>query len=140
VVRSARAEATFAAIALALTALLTGANPSAAGSSPPYSATLVSDGYLASVVIDPARAGSNEVHLYLTSPGGSLSRPDSVTVTIGQPERGIEPIPVEMIPAGANHLQSLATDIPFPGTWTLTITAIYDTFSEVVFESTVAIR
>lgn len=137
--RSVRAELLFAVAAIVLTASLTGANPNAAAAAEPFSTTVISDDYLASIAIDPARIGPNQLHLYLSSPGGSLSRPDSVTVTMSESTRQVAPIEVPVFPVGANHFQALSANFPFAGTWVLEIRAVYDTFSEVVFTAEVPI-
>lgn len=137
--RSVRAELLFAAAAIVLTASLTGANPNAAAVGQPFSATVISADYLASITIDPAEVGANQLHLYLSSPGGSLSKPDSVTVTVAEPAQQVAPIEIAVVPVGANHFQALTTSFPFAGTWVLEIRAIYDTFTEIVFTTEVPI-
>lgn len=137
--RSIRAELLFAAAVVVITASLTGTNPNEAAAAEPFSTTVVSQDYLASIAIDPAQVGPNQIHLYLSSPGGSLSRPDSVKLTIAAPDRDVAPIPIDVFSAGANHYQALAANFPFEGTWQLEIRAVYDTFDEIVFTAEVPV-
>ena len=138
-VRSVRAELLFALAAVAITASLMGANPGEASPTEPFSTTLVSDGYIASIAVEPAGVGPNQVHIYLSSPGGSLSKPDSVTAVLEEPVKGIAPFEIALVSVGANHFQALGASVPFAGDWQLTITAIYDTFTKVEFVATVPV-
>lgn len=138
--RSVGAEVLFAAGIVVLTASLMGANPIAQVQRGPFSTTVVSNDYLASITVDPGRPGPNQVHIYLSSPGGSLSKPDSVTVELTDPAKGVNPLPITVVPAGASHYQAVDATIPYPATWTLTIRAIYNTFDEVVFTTEVPVR
>jgi copper transport protein len=122
-----------------VTSLLMAANPSQIIASGPYSSTLTSGGYLASVLVDPARVGGDDVHLYLSSPSSSLDQPDAVHVTIQDPARGVNPIALELEDAGAGHYISRAATFPYAATWRLVITARYG-FDEVVFTADVPVR
>ncbi len=126
---------------IAITGSLMGANPNVAPASGGiFSQTLTSESYIASIAVDPARPGPSQLHLYLSSPGGALERPDSVTVTIADPAKGVAPLAVTMVGAGASHYQSSGLNIPYPATWTLRITALYNTFDEVTFTTEVPVR
>jgi copper transport protein len=132
--RSLVAEVLLVALTLGVTGVLTGANPTAAAAAQPFSTTLVEDDFLATVTIDPAKSGvPAELHLYLSSPQGSLVEPDEVTVSISDTSRDVAAIDVPMTDSGASHYQALGFSIPYPGRWTLQIDARYGEFDVVSF-------
>ncbi len=96
-------EALLAVAILAVTSLLMAANPTRTDGPNPFSATLVSNDYLASVVVSPGRVGSNVLHIYISSPGSSLDVSDSVAVRISDPSRAVDPINIAVARAGAGH-------------------------------------
>jgi copper transport protein len=114
------------------------ANPSLAASSGPFSTTLTSNGYLATISVTPARVGSNELHLILSSASSSLDQPDAVTVTIQDPARDVNPIAIDVGKAGAGHYISNAATFPYAATWRLVLTARYG-FNEVTFTADVKV-
>jgi copper transport protein len=136
--RAVSIEALLAVGIVVVTSLLMAANPSLAASSTPFSSTLTSGGYLAVVEVTPARVGSNELHLFLSSPSSSLDQPDAVAVTIQDPSRGVNPITIDVTRAGAGHYISNAATFPYAATWRLVVTARYG-FSEVDFTADVKV-
>ncbi|HEX2782935.1 MAG TPA: copper resistance protein CopC, partial [Ilumatobacteraceae bacterium] len=136
--RAVSIEALLAVGIVVLTSLLMAANPSLAASSAPFSSTLTSNGYLATVNVVPARVGTNEIHLYLSSPSSSLDQPDNMTVTIQDPSRGVNPIAIDVIKAGPGHYTTNTATFPYASTWRLVITARY-AFNEVVFTADVKV-
>ncbi len=136
--RAVSIEALLAVVIVIVTSLLMAANPSLAASSAPFSTTLTSNGYLATVNVVPARVGTNEIHLYLSSPSSSLDQPDNMTVTIQDPSRGVNPITIDVIKAGPGHYTTNAATFPYAATWRLVVTARYG-FNEVVFTADVKV-
>ena len=136
--RAISIESLLAVAIVIVTSLLMAANPSLAASSAPFSSTLTSNGYLATISVAPARVGSNEMHLYLSSPNSSLDQPDAVTVTIQDPSRDVNPITIDVGKAGAGHYINNATTFPYAATWRLVLTARYG-FDEVVFTAEVKV-
>jgi copper transport protein len=135
--RAVTLESILAVVVIVLTSLLMAANPSEATASAPFSATLTSEGYLATITVAPGRVGSNEVHIYLSSPNSSLDQPDNVEVTIQDPSRDVDPISLTVSKAGAGHVISTAT-FPYAATWRMVVTARYN-FDEVKFNADVKI-
>ncbi|HSB87628.1 MAG TPA: copper resistance protein CopC [Ilumatobacteraceae bacterium] len=131
-------EAALGVAIVVVTSLLMAANPSQATAAKPYSATLTSNGYLATITVAPARVGANEVHIYLSSPSSSLDRPDSVRVTIQDPSRDVNSIALGIENAGAGHYISRGATFAYAATWRLTVTARYD-FDEIVFTADVKV-
>jgi copper transport protein len=136
--RAVSLEALLAVGIVIVTSLLMAANPSLAASSTPFSATLTSGGYLAVVEVAPARVGSNELHVFLSSPNSSLDQPDAVAVTIQDPSRGVNPITIDVLKAGGSHWISNAATFPYAATWQLVVTTRYG-FKEVVFTADVKV-
>jgi copper transport protein len=136
--RAVSIEALLAVGIVIVTSLLMAANPSLAASSTPFSATLTSGGYLAVVEVAPARVGSNELHVFLSSPNSSLDQPDAVAVTIQDPSRGVNPITINVLKAGGSHWISNAATFPYAATWRLVVTTRYG-FKEVVFTADVKV-
>jgi copper transport protein len=136
--RAVSIEVVLAAAVVVVTSLLMAANPSQAVASAPFSSTLTSNGYLATITVAPGRVGSNEVHVYLSSPNSSLDQPDAVSVTIQDPARDVNPITIDVTKAGAGHVISNAASFPYAATWRLVVTARYG-FDEVKFTADVKV-
>ncbi len=122
--RAVTLESMLAVVVIVITSLLMAANPSEATASAPFSATLTSQGYLATITVAPGRVGTNEVHIYLSSPNSSLEQADDVKVTIQDPSRDVDPISLTVSKAGAGHVISTAT-FPYAATWRMVVTARY---------------
>ena len=135
--RAVTIESVLAVVVIVITSLLMAANPSEATASAPFSSTLTSQGYLATITVAPGRVGTNEVHIYLSSPNSSLDQPDDVEVTIQDPSRDVDPISLTVSKAGAGHVISTAT-FPYAATWRMVVTARYG-FDEVKFNADVKI-
>ena len=136
--RAVTIETALAVVIVVLTSLLMAANPSQASASAPFSATLTSNGYLATIEVSPGRVGGNEVHIFLSSPNSSLAQADAVSVTIQDPSRGVDPIKIDVVKAGADHVISNAATFPYAATWRMVVTARYG-FTEVKFTADVKV-
>lgn len=83
------------------------------------------------VTVDPAKAGRNNVHIYLFDQDG---RPDDdfdgATVSLELPSQGLGPFNRDAVDAGNGHYQLVATDLPLAGTWSMTIKVKVDRFTE----------
>ena len=93
---------------------------------------------MAVVEVTPARVGSNELHLFLSSPNSSLEQPETVAVTIQDPSRDVNPIAIDVLRAGASHWITNAATFPYAATWRLMVTTRYG-FKEVVFTADVKV-
>ena len=136
--RAVTIETALAVVIVVLTSLLMAANPSQATASTPFSATLTSNGYLATIEVSPARVGANEVHIFLSSPNSSLTQADAVGVTIQDPSRDVDPITIDVVKAGADHVISNNATFPYAATWRMVVTARYG-FTEVKFTADVKV-
>ena len=138
--RSVMIEAFAAVVIVVFTSLLMASNPSNVVASKPFSVTLIDGDYLASITVEPGRVGSNEMHLYLTDAASSLVQPDTVTVEISDPTRDVAALQIPVTPSSAGHYTTSTATFPYATTWTLTVTARYNTFDEVRFTAQVRIR
>jgi len=136
--RATSIEIVLAVVVVIVTSLLMASNPSEAAASQPFSASLTSDGYLATITVSPARVGDNEVHVFLSSPNSSLTQADAVDVTIQDPSRDVDPIKIPVAKAGAAHWIANSATFPYAATWRMVVTARYG-FDEVKFTADVKI-
>ncbi len=88
------------------------------------------------MTVDPAKAGTNSIHIYITTPAGALDPASSVTVTITNTDRDVGPLPVPVEPAGPNHVTTSDMQIPFSGNWRLEIDALFGQFDQSTFTTT----
>ena len=66
--------------------------------------------------------GSNELHLILSPPGGSLQPVKNVVARMTLPTRqDLGAIPITLTSAGPNHYIGSGVQIPYPGTWRLEV-------------------
>lgn len=83
------------------------------------------------VTVDPAKAGRNDIHIYLFD---ADDRPDNdfegAEVALELPAQGLGPFNRTAVDAGNGHYQLVATDLPLAGTWTMTIKVKVDRFTE----------
>jgi len=72
------------------------------------------------VTVDPARVGSNEVHLYLLDSTGQLAVVDEIGLTATLPAVDVGPLRFEATPAGPGHVVATA-ELPLAGDWRLAL-------------------
>jgi copper transport protein len=129
-------------VILTATAGLTGATPpQQADATTAINATVsvVSDDQLAQIELLPAVTGGTTMHVTISSPAGSLNPADEITVTAELPAQQLGPVDIPTFPAGPNHVTTNDANFPIPGQWTVTVTARYGEFDQIVFTTDVAI-
>jgi copper transport protein len=84
----------------------------------PFNENVTASGVIAAVTISPGSVGSNEVHILITPPGGSIRPVSDVTARVALPSAGVPNSPVTLTSEGANHYSGTIT-FPEPGDWTL---------------------
>jgi copper transport protein len=126
-------------IVLGATGALTG-TPPPGNSSAIYSTTATDGDYLMSLTVDPTRAGPTEMHVYLSSPNGSLDQPAKIDATLSNPDRNITDVVVQLEPSGPGHYTSLGATLPFKGRWILTVQARYGEFDLKTFRASFEVR
>lgn len=84
------------------------------------------------VTVAPARAGSNQIHLYLFDRDGRPAEiAESLAVVLTLPPAQLGPIEREAVRAGPAHLQLDTDDLAVAGTWTVELRVRLDRFTEV---------
>ena len=76
------------------------------------------NGLIALVSLGPGHVGSNEIHINLTPPGGSLAPVAGMTARVALPDGGIPESPVTLKQEGPNHYSGTVT-FPRSGQWRL---------------------
>jgi copper transport protein len=130
--RTLRAEVALGAAALAVTGALAGYPPAVAVSAGPFSGSANVGPARAELTVEPARAGANEIHVYLfnRSDGRQYDAPKELRFEASLPERGIEPIRLEATKAGPGHYVVGAAALAPRGDWRLELVARISDFDE----------
>jgi copper transport protein len=122
--RTVRAELVGLAVVLGVTAFLVNVQPAAqaAGASGPYSTYVAFGDDQLNLVVDPNRAGVNEIHLYVLTPGGlpALASGDA-EVELRLPAEDVGPIIRPLQVAGPGHYLHIGPELAIPGEWVITV-------------------
>jgi copper transport protein len=148
-------ELIFGIAVLTITALLVNAQPARGALDVPFTKEVRTPKMVVDMIIDPAKTGPVDIHVYVLTPSGvNLYTPD-VTAEMSLPSKGIAPIAIPMVRGGPNHflackgppaqLGSTVTcsdkfAFPFSGKWHIVLRALRDQFNEVVVPVDVSIR
>jgi copper transport protein len=131
-------ELVLAVVVIALTAALVNRPPARTDVSRPFSEVIaLSAGGSVQAEVQPARVGTNDIHLYFLDERGLPSPIDAVEVSVGRV--GIPARRVTVTPVTADHASAYAVAFPAPGAWTIEVTAARDG-SETTAEFEVRIR
>jgi copper transport protein len=148
-------ELIFGIAVLTITALLVNAQPARSALALPFSKEFREPSMLVDLIVDPAKAGLVDMHVYILTPSGGNLFAQGVTAEMSLPSKGIAPIAIPMKRGGPNHflackgppaqVASTVTcsdkfAIPFSGKWLIVIRALRDQFNEVAVQTTVDIR
>jgi copper transport protein len=83
------------------------------------------------LVVAPAQAGSNQIHLYTFDPEGRpVELADTIDLELSLPSAQIGPIARTATRAGPAHAQLNGDDLAVPGTWQITVRVRIDRFTE----------
>jgi copper transport protein len=148
-------ELIFGIAVLTVTALLVNAQPARGALDVPFTKEVRTPNMVVDMIIDPAKAGPVDIHVYVLTPSGvNLFTPD-VTAEMSLPSKGIAPITIPMVRGGPNHFLACkgppaqvgstvtCSDkfaFPFSGKWHIVLRALRDQFNEVVVPVDVNIR
>jgi copper transport protein len=120
---SLRGEVLVAAAVLGVTAVLVNTPPGRDQLDRPVEATATVDGSTLQVVVEPARAGSNDVHLYFFDGAGTTPLAvDAVEATVATGD--LPPRRLDITPVTSSHVSAYGAVLASPGTWTLEVTAV----------------
>jgi copper transport protein len=140
--RTLRTEAALMAVVLGVTAALVAYAPPAAGGGgahTPFSASENLGPARMELTVDPARAGDNEVHVYLLNrrTGGQFDRVKELDMEAALPENGIGPLHLPADKAGPGHYVVRRTQLAPAGDWRLDVSARVSEFD--LYETTVEV-
>jgi len=129
--RSVRGELVFGAVVLAITAMLVNTSPPhSVASAGPVEVSLKAGKVDLGVHFGPSTfvggvhvAQPNVLHVTVTSPAGLPRDLVDAKATLSNPGRGVAPIPIKLSHENTGFYAGSNIVVPFPGTWTLTITA-----------------
>jgi copper transport protein len=140
--RALTAEVALFAGALAATAVLVGQPPPSAVSAGPQSASAALGEAQVDLTVDPALAGSNDVHIYLldAEDGSPYDELRSVSLDATLAERDIGPLEIDLRKAGPGHYTAPDAALGVPGEWTLEVTGRASRFEAPRAEIEVEIR
>ena len=148
-------ELVFGIAVLTITALLVNAQPARGALDVPFTGEVRTSKMAVDIIIDPAKTGLTDMHIYTLTPSGVNLFTPGVTAEMSLPSKGIAPIPVPLVRGGPNHflackgppaqVGSIVTcsdkfAFPFSGKWHIVIRALRDQFNEVVAPIDVNIR
>lgn len=131
--RSVWAEIATAALILVATALLVNAAPAktaVASAGGVAGITLRGDGLNVDVTLTPAVAGSNDVHVDVSTPSGAPKDVEELTVAFALPSRGIAPIDAPLRRLGPGHYLSPGFEVPISGEWRVRAKPLLSEFDE----------
>lgn len=91
------------------------------------------------MTFDPARTGTDTVHLYTLGPNGAQEQVLEVRASFSLTVQSLGPLPVTLHNAGAGHLMGGVT-VPVSGMWQLTVTIRTDDVDETTVRIPIGIR
>lgn len=136
--RTVLVEAVIGLVVIGLAAGMVGQPPRAAAPAIPFNQQITSNGVIAAITISPGSVGSNEIHVLITPPGGSLTAISGLTARVSLPAKDIPNSPVTLVSEGVNHASGTIT-FPEPGEWTLQLIVNVTPSDSVLLTTTVTI-
>lgn len=140
--RALRGEVALIAVVLGVTAALAGYAPATAVQSGPFSGSASLGPAELELTVDPARVGSNQIHLYLfdAESGAQFAGLKELGLTATLPDRSIGPLPLEPRRSGPGHYTVQGALLGVAGDWQLDVSMRVSAFDEYSAEVQVPIR
>ena len=140
--RVAGAELALMVAIVSVTAVLVSEPPARAEVAPrgPYATTAQLGDLELNVVVDPAAAGRNQIHLYLTNPSGQPTDVDEATVSATLASRQIGPLRLKAHRAGPGHFIAHGAQLALAGDWQLRVETRRGEFDAAAASVSVPIR
>lgn len=140
--RSLIAEIVVVAAVIAVASALVSYAPAATAASGPYAESAALGPIESQVVVDPARQGVNQLHLYLTeaASGRQFTAAKQLTVELSLASAGIGPLQATMRKAGPGHYVDDSLAIPKKGDWKLAVIVRVSEFDQFEHDYKVKIR
>jgi copper transport protein len=141
-VRAAGAELAIMAAIVGVTAVLVTEPPAKASVKAPklISDTVPIGNLEVNYTIDPAKAGSNEIHLYFFTPKGEPANVDDAKLSATLQSKGLGPVRIPLQRIVPSHYTTPAGVFPQPGEWQVTLEARRGEFEALTQTVTVPIR
>ena len=94
------------------------------------------------MVIEPAKVGPNDFHLYLFNrkTGAQVDRVKQMTVLLTQPEKDIGPIKLDIPRKGPAHYELLDQALGVPGEWEVEVNARVSAFDAYTATADIDVR
>jgi copper transport protein len=136
-----RIEVAVVTVVLAVTAALISYPPPATESAGPVSGSVAAGPDLLEYTIDPARVGSNEVHIYLfDNKTGAPVEIRSLELSFSLPESDIAPIEADVRKSGPGHYVAPAAELAVKGDWQASAAVRFSRFDEEITEFEVPVK
>jgi len=121
--RTVGAELALMTAIVGITAVLVSEPPARAQVAPtgPYATTAQLGDLELNLVVDPAVAGRNQIHLYLTNPSGQPTDVDEASVSATLASREIGPLRLRAHRAGPGHFVVHGAQLALAGDWQLRV-------------------
>jgi copper transport protein len=131
--RALRAELALLAVVIGVTAALASYAPPVSAEAGPFSTTTAVGPTTLEMDVDPARVGTNQIHIYFfdAKTGAQYSRGKELTVTATLPDKRIGPLPLTVQDAGPGHYIVQKAFLNAPGDWELDLTLRISKFDEI---------
>lgn len=121
--RSVRWEVVAAVGVLAVTAVLIDQPPGRTAVDRPFNGYETSDELMVQLTVQPARTGTNDMHLYFYDAASGAQLPvDAVELTAATD--GIPARRLDLVPVTSSHASALGAALTAPGTWTVEATVV----------------
>jgi copper transport protein len=135
-------EVALAVLVIAATAVLVRAAPPATVASGPAQEELDLGPMRLEMVIEPAKVGPNDFHLYLFNrkTGAQVGRVKQMTVRLTQPEKDIGPITLDIPRKGPAHYELLDQALGVPGEWEVEVDARVSAFDAYTATADIDVR
>ncbi len=128
------------AAVIGVTALVVNLAPARDVVSSPIAVTVETATGLVDITVDPAKRGSNELHLYALTKEGASRPVEAISATLSNAGAGVERLESRIVRAGPNHFQALSLDLPLAGTWRVDVSVKLDAFTEESGSATFTLR
>ncbi len=130
--RALRTEVALLLVVLGVTAALASYAPPVIAQSGPFSTTTTAGPTQLELTVDPARVGSNQIHLYFfdSVTGAQYTKGKELTVDASLPDKSIGPLSLAAQHAGPGHYIVAGALLNAPGTWKLDVTLRVSAFDE----------
>jgi len=136
--RTVIAEAMLGVVVVGLAAGMVALPPRPQIEARPFAQQLSSQGLIAVISLSPGVVGSNEMHIVMTPPGGSITPVVNATARVSLASALIPASPVTLTREGPNHYSGLIT-FPRGGDWTFELIVQLTETQSILFTSTVPI-